>query len=105
MPDEHAVVLLPDRKHPQPQRAVGPVRLIGDVSIGAVGSPAPSVERALDTVADDGAAVADVRAEVFAVRFQHMQLAVLVAVGHQILAEVVQRSDLADREIPATSRP
>ena len=56
------------------------------------------MEGALDTVADDLAAVADVRAEVLAVRFEHVQLAGLVAIGDEILAEVVQRPDLADRE-------
>ena len=107
MPDEDAVVLLPNRIHPQPQHLVGPVRLVGDVSIGAVGSPAPAVKRALDAVADHGAAVADMCAEVFAVRFHHMQHALLVAVGNQILAEVVQRPDLADREFrrPADHEP
>src|SRR6202012_6254852 len=68
MPDEHAVVLLPDWVHPQPQYLIGPVRLVGDVPISAVGSPAPSMERALNAVADHSAAVADVGAEVLAVR-------------------------------------
>jgi hypothetical protein len=49
------------------------------------------VERALDAVTDDGAAVADVSAEMFAVSFQDMQRTVFVAVGDQILAEIAQR--------------
>jgi hypothetical protein len=56
------------------------------------------VERALDAVADHLAAVADVGAEVFAVRLEDVQLALLIAVRHQILAEVVQWPHLADRE-------
>ena len=56
------------------------------------------MERALDTIADYRAAVADVRAEVFAVRFQHMQLTGLIAVGGQIFAEILQRPDLPGRE-------
>ena len=52
----------------------------------------------LDTVTDNSAAVADVSAEVFAVRLQDVQLAALVAVGDEIVAEIVQRPDLADRE-------
>ena len=65
------------------------------------------MERALDAVADHLAAVADVGAEVFAVRFQDVQLAGLVAVGDQILAEVLQRPDLADGEFrrPADHEP
>jgi hypothetical protein len=38
-----------------------------DVSVGAVGTPAPAVERALDAVTDHRAAVTDLRAEVLAV--------------------------------------
>jgi len=99
MPDEHAVVLLEHWEHPQGKCAVGPVRLVRDVSVGAVRAPAPAVERALDAVTDDLAAVADVRAEVFAVRFEYMQLTALVALGHQLLAEVLKRSDFADRKL------
>ena len=57
------------------------------------------MEGALDAVADHGAAVADVGAEMLAVRFQNMQLTGLVAVSDQILAEVAQRPDLADRKL------
>jgi hypothetical protein len=56
------------------------------------------MEWALDAVADPLAAVADVGPEVFAVRFQDVQLALLVAVGHQILAEILQRPHLANGE-------
>ena len=96
VPDEHAVVLLSDRIHPQRQRPVGTVRLIRDVTVGAVRAPAPTVERALDAVVDHLSAVADVRAEVFAVRFQNMQLTGLATVGDQIFAEVLQGPHLAD---------
>jgi hypothetical protein len=48
------------------------------------------VKGAFDAIADHLAAVADVGAEVFAVRLEHMQLTGLPAVGHQILAEIVQ---------------
>src|SRR6185437_7622860 len=107
MPDEDAVVLLPDWIHPQPQNLVGPLRLVGDVPIGAVRCPAPAVERTLDAIADDRAAMADVRTEVFAVRFHDMKFTVLVAVGDQIFAEVVQRPDFADRKFgrPADHEP
>ena len=50
----------------------GPVRLVRDVPVGPVGSPPPSVERALDTVADNLPAVSDVGAEVSAVGRQHV---------------------------------
>ena len=99
MPDEHAVVLLPDGKHPQPQRAVGSVRLVGNVSIDSVRAPAPPVERALHAVADHLATVADVSTEVFTVRLQHVQFTVLIPVRHQIVAEIVQRTDLGDRKL------
>lgn len=56
------------------------------------------MERALDTIAHHHAAVPDMRPEVFAVRLKHVQLTGLVAVGGQILAEVVQRPDLPGRE-------
>ncbi len=98
MPDEHAVVLLQHREHPQGEPAVGPVGLIGDVSVGAVRAPAPAMERALDTIAHHRAAVPDVRAEVLAVRLEHVQLTGLVAVGGQILAEILQRPDVPGRE-------
>ena len=88
-----------NRQHPQPYRAVRTLGLIGNVSIGAVGTPAPPVERALHAVADHRAAVADVSAEVFAMRLQHMQLTGLVAIGHQILAEIVQRADPANGKL------
>jgi hypothetical protein len=57
------------------------------------------VEGALDTVADHLAAVADVGAEVFAVRFENMQLTGLIAIGDQILAEVPKGPDLAYRKL------
>jgi hypothetical protein len=65
------------------------------------------MERALDTVAHHLAAVPDVCAEVLAVRFQHMKFAVCVPVGDEILTEVVQRPDLADRKLrrPADHEP
>jgi hypothetical protein len=65
------------------------------------------VEGALHAVADNGAAVADVGAEVFAVRVQDVQLTVLVAVSRQILAEIVQRADLTDGKFrrPADHEP
>src|ERR1700758_227216 len=85
-------------KHPQPQRAVGSLWLVGNVSIGPVRAPPPPVERALDAVADHFAAVADVSAEVFAVRFQDVQFTALILISHQILAEVVERPRLANRE-------
>src|SRR5271163_32776 len=96
MPDEHAVVLLADGIDPQSQRTVGSLWLIRDVPIGPVRAPAPAVEGALDAVADDLAAVADVRTEVLAVCFQNVQLTGLVAIGDEVLAEVVQRPYLAD---------
>ena len=51
--------------------------------------------------------LADVCAEVFAVRFHHVQHPLIVAVGDQILAEVMQRPDFADREFrrPADHEP
>jgi hypothetical protein len=65
------------------------------------------VERALNTIADHGPAVADVGAEVFAVRFQDVEFTLLVSVSDQILAEVMQRPDFADREFwrPADHEP
>ena len=65
------------------------------------------MERALDAVADHFAAVADVSAEVFAVRFQDVQFTALIPISHQILAEVVERPRLANREFgrPADHEP
>jgi hypothetical protein len=65
------------------------------------------VERTLDAVSDDLAAMADVGAEVPAVTRQHVQLAKLVPVGHQILAEVPQRAHRARGEFgrPADHEP
>jgi hypothetical protein len=37
-------------------------------------------------------------AEVFAVRLQDVQLTVLIPIGHQILAEIMERPHLANRE-------
>src|SRR4051812_44801650 len=54
------------------------------------------MERTLDAVADHGAAVSDVRAEVLAVTFQHVQLTGGVPIDHKVLAEVAQRPDIAD---------
>lgn len=51
------------------------------------------MKRAFDTVTDHAAAMSEVGAEVFAMRFQHMQLPRLVAVGDQVLAKVPQRPD------------
>ncbi len=65
----------------------------GIAALRAVRPPLPTVERALDAVADDPAPVADVGTEVLAVGFEDVQLAVLVAVGSQVLAEVAQRTD------------
>jgi hypothetical protein len=53
------------------------------------------VERALDAVADDLAAVSDVRAEVPAVRGQHMKFARFVAVRDEVFTEVAEGTDLA----------
>ena len=91
------------RVHAQPQRLVRAVGLIGDVAVGAVGPPAPAVERTLDAVADHLAAVSDVRAEVTAVTRQHVQFARLVAIGDQVLTEVPKRAHLAGRRTRPTS--
>jgi hypothetical protein len=57
------------------------------------------VEGALNAVADHLAAVADVGTQVLAVRFQNMQLTRLVTVSDQVLTEVAEGPDLADREL------
>jgi hypothetical protein len=57
------------------------------------------VERTLDAVADDGAAVSDVGAEVLAVGLHDMKLTLFITVGDQILAEIVQWPGLADGEL------
>ncbi len=63
------------------------------------------MERALDAVADNLAAVADVGAQVLAVPFQHMKLAGLVAVGGEVLAEVASAAvTFADLVTRPTSR-
>ena len=67
VPHEHAAVLFAHGVHAQPERLVRPVRLVGDVAVGAVRTPSPAVKRAFDAVADHFAAVADVSAEVAAV--------------------------------------
>ena len=65
------------------------------------------MKRALNAVADHGPAVADVGAEVFAVRFHDVEFTLLVSVSDQILAEIMQRPDFADREFrrPADHEP
>ena len=65
------------------------------------------MERALDAVADHLAPVADVRTQVAAMARQDVQLARLVAVGDQILAEVPQRPRLGSGELgrPADHEP
>src|SRR5271165_6924640 len=107
MPHEYAVALLAYGVHPKSQCAVGPVRLIGDVAVGAVGSPAPPVKRALDAVADHLATVADVGAEVLAVRFQDVRFTGIVTIGDEVLTEVPQRPHLAGTELrrPADHEP
>ncbi|ORW71534.1 hypothetical protein AWC22_01450 [Mycobacterium riyadhense] len=57
------------------------------------------MKRAPHAIADHFAAMADVRAKVFAVRFQDVQLTGLVPVGDQVLAEVVQRPHLTDGKL------
>lgn len=56
------------------------------------------MEGAFHTVADDLAAVTEVRTEVLAVPFHQVQVAGFVAPGHQFLAEVLQGSGLTGRE-------
>jgi hypothetical protein len=65
------------------------------------------VERAFDAVADHLAAMADVRAEVPAMARQEVQLAHLVAVGDQVLAEVSKGAHLAGGKLgrPADHEP
>ena len=65
----------------------------------AVGVELPAVERALDLAALDRAAVAEVGAEVRAERVLHVGLAVLVAPGDEVAAEVVERPDGAELEL------
>jgi hypothetical protein len=66
------------------------------------------VKGTLHAVADDlAAAVADVCAEVPAVAREQVQHTLAVAIGHQVLAEVPQRPDLAARKLsgPADHEP
>ena len=76
MPDETQSYCLLEPDSRNVAQCVVTVRLIGDLPVGAVRPPAPPVEGALDAVADHGAAVADVRAEVLAVGLHDVQLAV-----------------------------
>ena len=103
VPEVHRAVLLVDRPDPQPLRAVGRV-LVRDRHVDAVGAPLPPVVRAGHAVAGDLAAVADVGAEVRAVRLEHVQLAAVAPVGDEVLAEVAQRHGPPGRGSRPTSR-
>lgn len=107
VPHEHHAVLFDDRVGAQPQTAVGLVGLVRDVAVGAVAAPAPAMERAFDAVADDLAAMAQVRAEMLAVALHQMQLAVFVAPGDQVLAKVPECFGLAGGKLrrPADHEP
>ena len=107
IPREHAVVLLLDRVHPERQTAIGAIRLIRDVPVGAVRAPPPPVEWALHAIADHRAAVPEVRTQVLAVRLHQVQFTGLVAVRDEVVTEVVQRAHLASGELgrPADHEP
>src|SRR6202043_3656000 len=62
--------------------------LIRNADVATLVAPLPSVKRALQNVADDFAAEAQMRAEVFAVGVHHGELAGLGAPGDHLLAEV-----------------
>src|SRR5690606_41215604 len=66
-----------------------------------------AVERAFDAIADHLAAVPDMGTEVAAVAGENMQFAGLVAIGHEVFAEIAQRTRLAERELrrPADHEP
>ena len=72
---------------------------VGDVLAHALAVELPGVEGAGDVLALHLAAVAEVCAQVRAEGVEHARLAALGAEQHQLLAEVVQRLDLAGREL------
>lgn len=67
VPDPDRVVAFHHRIGRHPPAAVGPL-LVRDAHVAAFGVPLPTVEGALDDLVDDVAAVAEMGAEVFAVR-------------------------------------
>src|SRR3974390_2035647 len=98
MPQEDATVLLRDGPHPQAMRTVRPL-LVGNALVPPLGSPDPPMERALDAVTSDPPAVADVCPEMRTMALQHVQVALLVAIGDEFLAEVAQRPHLTLLEL------
>src|SRR4029079_10456963 len=69
------------------------------VALPAVAVVAPAVERAPDAVALDPAADTDMRAEVRAVRVDHVRRAVLAAEQDHVGPEDLERAHLAGRQV------
>ena len=67
--------------------------------------PAPAVERAADGVPDHGAAVSEVRAQVGAVRVEHVRTAVLAADGDEVATERVHRLHRAGGQLVGVEQP
>jgi len=64
---------------------------VGDVGVAAGGVERPPVERAHDVAVPDGAAVAEVGAEVRAERIHDMRITLRVTPTDEVTAPVVQR--------------
>ena len=103
-----AVAFVPHQDESVPLRArIGPhadILLAADLAvrdqrIGAIAVPMPAMPRTHDVLALDGPADPHVRAEMLAVRVQHMHLPGLGAKQHQLLTEVMHPLHLADRQV------
>src|ERR1700692_3855314 len=100
VPDVDGGVDLGDREGADPPSPVGPL-LVGNPYVATVAVPHPAVERALDPVFDDAAAVGKTCAEMLTVRVQDADASVRLPEGNEIAAEVVQRHRRAHRDVRA----
>src|ERR1700687_2039871 len=100
VPDVDGGVPLGDRERADPPSPVGPL-LVGNPYVATVAVPHPAVERTLDSVFDDTAAVSETCAEMLTVRVQDADASVRLPERDEIAAEVVQRHRRAHRDVRA----
>ena len=98
MPDVHRLIAFGHRVGPHATSAVGSA-LVRDADIAAVVVPLPAVERALDDLALDVAAVAEMGAEVFAIGVHHGQPPRLRAPRDHVAVEVLHPVHVADVDL------
>ncbi len=96
--DHHQTVLL-DQRPCAHLRTDGNPLGVRNFAAAAVAIPEPGMEGATDAATVHLAAVAEVRAEMPAVRVEHGGHALGVAEEHEIAAEEMQGADVADRQL------